>query len=589
MRLFIVLSLVLVSISANAANLATSRREALRGAIGTYDGEPRLKNGRVDIATLLAELKELKANTYNWLIWHAATDWDDLHEFLPQAKKAKIKVWVTVVPPTESSPNYKDAMPFGQDYGKWAEEIARLSRTENNLVAWSIDDFHANSKKTFAPDAFRAIIEKGRAINPKLAFIPCLYFRDYKPAFIDAYRGLFDGVLFPYRAESGPLNLIEATLVGAEVEQIHKVIGSEVPVIVDVYATPHSKYPTQSQPPYVREVIERSRRSADGVMIYCHQGKTRSPEKFRIIKEQFAEGLVKHSRRKSQPSVMLTTPRLSGSSRTVRAFSRHKVGRGVIGTYGNPPRLADGRADLQKLLSELKDIHANTFHWAIHSHTNDWEEVQRFLPLARAEKINVWITLMPPTESPPRSTMYSEPFRLDYERWAVEFAKVSLKESNLVAWSIDDFTWNLNLFTPEYLARVVHASQAVNPKLAFIPCCYFAKTKAPFAKTYGPLLDGILFPYRDESGGANLKNPNHVASEVQSLHKLFGPEMSIILDVYATAHSRLGATTTEYVEDAVAEGLKWADGVLIYKHQDPKLNAEKYQVVKKLFTNQNRN
>ncbi len=578
-----ILLFVFVSFSVHARDYSVIRREVLRGTMGSYDGEPRLKNGHVDIDTLLSELIEIKANSYNWLIWHAATDWDDLHAFLPRAAKANLKVWVTVVPPTESAPKYHDAMPFRQDYGKWAEEIAKLSLQETNLVAWSIDDFAANSKKTFTPEAFKKMIGQGRAVNPKLAFIPCLYYRNYKPEFWANYKGLFDGVLFPYKAESGAHNLIDATLVESEVAKIREIVGPKVPVIVDVYATVHMRFRDQSSPQYTEEVIDRARRSADGVMIYCHQGKARTPEKFAIVKRQFALGLQPAVKAKRSYPILYSPRQTPAGTPSMKIFSRRDVGRNVMGTYGAPSRISGNRADLEKLLAELQDIHANTYHWALHSYTNDWEEIQRFLPMARAKGINVWITLMPPTESPPRSKLYSEPYRLDFERWATEMAKLSLKEPNLVAWSVDDFTWNLKLFTPEYLSKVVRASQAINPKFAFIPCCYYAKTDAKFAQTYGPLLDGVLFPYRDESGGANLKNFDHVATEVNHLRQLFGPKMPIILDVYATAHSRLGATTTEYVLKVVEEGLDCADGVLIYKHQDPKTNAEKYQVIKRWF------
>ncbi len=245
--------------------------------------------------------------------------------------------------------------------------------------------------------------------------------------------------------------------------------------------------------------------------------------------------------------------------------------------------MTNEHADLPKLLSELEDIRADTFHWAIHAYTNEWDEIKTFLPLARARKIKVWITLMPPSESPPHLKMYSEPFHLDFERWAVEIAKLSLKETNLVAWSVDDFTHNLKFFTPEYVARFQKAAHQINPRLAFIPCCYFKSINPAFAKNYGPLLDGVLFPYRDESSGANLKNPDHVDAEIKTVRDLLGSQMPIILDVYATAHSRLGATTADYVEKAVASGLRSADGVLIYKHQDPKANAVKYQIIRRLF------
>jgi len=56
-----------------------------------------------------------------------------------------------------------------------------------------------------------------------------------------------------------------------------------------------------------------------------------------------------------------------------------------------------------------------------------------------------------------------------------------------------------------------------------------------------------------------------------------------VLDIYASPHSRLGATTPEYVEQAMMGGHRAADGVMIYCHQDPQKNAEKVQIMKRLF------
>ena len=231
---------------------------------------------------------------------------------------------------------------------------------------------------------------------------------------------------------------------------------------------------------------------------------------------------------------------------------RHDLFKNCLGTYGRPNWTTNGHADTTKLLSELADIHANTFHWAIHTYSNEWDEIKTFLPLARKANIKVWITLMPPSESPPRLKMYSEPFRLDYERWATEIAKLSLQETNLVAWSIDDFTHNLKIFTPEYVAKMMKAAHAVNPRLAFVPCCYYKEITSGFAKNYGTLLDAVLFPYRDESTGGNLKNPDHVESEIKTIRALLGQKMPLVLDIYASPHSRLGATTPEYIAGCAA-------------------------------------
>jgi hypothetical protein len=256
---------------------------------------------------------------------------------------------------------------------------------------------------------------------------------------------------------------------------------------------------------------------------------------------------------------------------------------GTRATYCSPPRQADGRVDVERLVAELEDIHANTYSFCIHRAATDWEDLKRILPRARAKGIRVWASLVPPSESPPRTKSYAEPFRLDYERWAEEFARLSLDEPNLVAWSIDDFTHNLKFYTPEYVGRMMDAAHRINPRLAFIPCCYYPSITAKFAANYGSLLDGILFPYRHESAGANLKDPDLVEAEVKNLKQMVGETLPIVVDIYATAHSRLGATTPEYVERAVSRAQREADGVMIYTHQDPKLHPEKYGIVKRLF------
>lgn len=275
--------------------------------------------------------------------------------------------------------------------------------------------------------------------------------------------------------------------------------------------------------------------------------------------------------------------------RAADAQSRQAVFKDCRGTYGRPTWTTNNHADTATLLRDLEEIDANTFHWAIHTYSNEWDEVKAFLPSARAKHIKVWITLMPPSESPPRLKMFSEPFRLDYVRWATEIAKLSLTETNLVAWSIDDFTHNLKTFTPEYLGAMMKASHDINPRLTFVPCCYYKAITPAFAKDYGPLLDAVLFPYRDESSGGNLKNPDNVEKEINTLRTLLGPQMPIILDVYASAHSRLGATTPAYVKKAVGDGLQAADGVMIYTHRALDLEPEKRQFIKELFLDKKKN
>ena len=275
------------------------------------------------------------------------------------------------------------------------------------------------------------------------------------------------------------------------------------------------------------------------------------------------------------------------TSRTAEKNARAERARAVVGTratYCNAPRNANNRVDVDRLMAQLAELHANTYSFCIHGYYTDWDDLKLILPRAREKGIRVWASIVPPSESPPRAGMYAEPFKLDYERWAVEFAKLSLQETNLVAWSIDDFTHNLaKTYTPEYVRKMLAASHQINPKLAFVPCCYFPAIKPAFVTNYCSLLDGILFPYRHELAKANLKDPSLVEPELKRIKELVGPSLPVVLDIYATAHSRLGATTPEYVEQAMIAGHHAADGVMIYRHQDPEKDPEKYQIIKRLF------
>ena len=266
------------------------------------------------------------------------------------------------------------------------------------------------------------------------------------------------------------------------------------------------------------------------------------------------------------------------------AAVRAQVLMGTRATYCRAPRKADNRVDVDKLIAELIELRANTYSFCIHSFATDWDDLKLILPAANAKGIRVWGSVVPPSESPPRLKNYAEPFRLDYLLWAKEFAKLSLQQTNLVAWSIDDFTHNLKqTYTPAYVQQMLDGARAINPQLAFVPCCYFPTINASFATNYVPLLDGILFPYRHESGGANLKDASLVELEIKKLKAICGEKFPIVLDIYATAHSRLGATTPEYVDEAMQAGHRAADGVMIYCHQDPKTNADKFEIIQRNF------
>lgn len=153
----------------------------------------------MDSEALLARLNELHLTTYYWLVWHAPTDWDDLKLFLPKAAQAGLQVWVYLVPPSESPPEFGSlySEPFRLDYGRWAEEIARLSLQHTNLTGWVIDDFFANHA-FFTPARVRELQDRAKRVNPRLVFLPLMYFGDIRRSFVDDYREVIDGVVVAY-------------------------------------------------------------------------------------------------------------------------------------------------------------------------------------------------------------------------------------------------------------------------------------------------------------------------------------------------------------------------------------------------------
>jgi hypothetical protein len=126
------------------------------------------------------------------------------------------------------------------------------------------------------------------------------------------------------------------------------------------------------------------------------------------------------------------------------------VSQSLLADYNHELRLPDGHTDNEAMATRLKELGINTYFWLIWHAPTDWDDLQRFLPKARAAGIKVWVYLAPPSESPPHTKLYSEPFQLDYHRWAREIARLSLQHTNLTAWVIDDFYANHAFFTPAY-------------------------------------------------------------------------------------------------------------------------------------------
>jgi hypothetical protein len=171
-----------------------------------------------------------------------------------------------------------------------------------------------------------------------------------------------------------------------------------------------------------------------------------------------------------------------------------------LADYDSELRRPAGRVDIDAMVTRLKELGVTTYYWLIWHAPTDWDDLKLFLPKAAAAGIDVWVYLVPPSESPPRfSTRYSEPFRLDYRRWAEEIAKLSLQHTNLTAWVIDDFYANRGFFTPAYVREMQTRAKRINPRLAFLPLMYFNQIRPKFTEDYRKVIDGVVVAYLQDS------------------------------------------------------------------------------------------
>ncbi len=173
-----------------------------------------------------------------------------------------------------------------------------------------------------------------------------------------------------------------------------------------------------------------------------------------------------------------------------------------LADYDSELRRPDGRVDIDAMVTRLKELGVTTYYWLCWHASTDWDDLKGFLPKAAQMGVEVWVYLVPPSESPPKyADRYSEPFRLDYQRWAEEIARLSLQYSNLTAWVIDDFYANRQFFTPVYLREMQARAKRLNSRLAFLPLMYFDEIQPKFVADYREVIDGVVVAYlqdRDE-------------------------------------------------------------------------------------------
>ncbi|MBC7328117.1 LamG domain-containing protein [bacterium] len=226
-----------------------------RGIISAYSGMRYKPDGTPDIETMISLLKDLGVNCYTYLIaYRSLQELPALGDFCQRAMKEGIEVWAYLVPPTEAP---KDYPPFGLDYLKWAEAIAKISLEHPNLTLWMIDDFDANLS-FFTLAYTQQIYETSKRINPNLLFGVCVYHENLADFIHKGYLAYCDAILWGYQHNSSlyPDCGLFANTLPTEINDYLKTGKIAIPCI---YFTPHSSWPL-GRP--IREYLEEATRIA---------------------------------------------------------------------------------------------------------------------------------------------------------------------------------------------------------------------------------------------------------------------------------------------------------------------------------------
>jgi len=294
-----VLIIVLISFLANAGTMASPYQKAALAKAGqrggfTGPGVPafvpmlgdyahvgvQTADKRTDIPRLMAALKSMGAKDYLHLVWSGENypkSWEDFRLLAPEFKKAGLRLWLYLVPPSEPpAPE-----PFGLDYVRWASECAKLAQEYPCIAGLCIDDFNGNVDK-FTPAYCRDMMNAAHKIAPRLALLVTNYFGTYENTMAEHVRtGAIDGVIFPYFLPQK--NHSDTTLLLSQIQTFRKWLDEQtgqggfsrtMPLVVMIYATKHSQSSDLPTPSFVQRCLEigleaTAKGLADGVCAYC--------------------------------------------------------------------------------------------------------------------------------------------------------------------------------------------------------------------------------------------------------------------------------------------------------------------------------
>jgi len=275
--IFILLGLLIPQVPSAWASSDSGPR-----ALGTYSAELRSATGHIDTAGMITSIKALHANTYDYLVLHRSTDWEDLPGFLQAAAKEDISVRVVLsVPWPEATP----PVPYGDDFVVWARQLSQLSVAYPNLKAMIIDDFihkinpvlsnsNGDPNGPFTVSYVKQIYTALHSVNRNLKLLvgaytlPAGFAGTVATDFVQSYGDIIDGMwIAHWNTNVGDLEY--------ELERIGGLLqGKDLQVVIyannpDTWWGPFRQNGTVPTPDYVRTALTIAYKYATGVTTYC--------------------------------------------------------------------------------------------------------------------------------------------------------------------------------------------------------------------------------------------------------------------------------------------------------------------------------
>lgn len=208
-----------------------------------------------------ATIRLLKANHFTCYVQpieeHSPMAYQDFLNLLPAAQAAGIDLWPVLIPHTEGF-----SLPYREDFVRWMQELAKLSLKYPVLRGVNIDDIDAGGNdRMFTRNYMCEIYRAGRAINPKLLFLPTVY--DLDRDAVERYAGCVDGVWLWWT------NLEQNNGLRAFIRDGRAMARGRFPVYAGVYAHSTSWHKQGGpKPEILKAALDIGCKYSDGVIVW---------------------------------------------------------------------------------------------------------------------------------------------------------------------------------------------------------------------------------------------------------------------------------------------------------------------------------